>query len=161
MEQDTAMQQEHLAHEKAVHDWKQEMQRVRQQQPPPLPTGARPTALAAETNLRCAPDVRAALHASDPANGRPASATEVVATAYSWITGFQFWSKAQCCAFGSKIGKAARFELMMYDRPGFLPKWHFCKDNSDVPGSLKWRKPSTIWNKWPGIGNHRLVSVSG
>ena len=48
------------------------------------------------------------------------------------------------------------FELMEYDRPQIgpqsLPHWYiFCEDNTDVAGSLKWRKPSTMWNNWPVI----------
>ena len=66
-----------LAHVKAVREWEQEMQRAQQQQPLPLPVGPRPTAVASETSARCAPDVRAALHANDPANQPPSTATEV------------------------------------------------------------------------------------
>ena len=41
-------------------------------------------------------------------------------------------------------------EIIESDQPGYLPRWHvFCEDNREVPGSLKWRKPSTMWYNWP------------
>ena len=44
------------------------------------------------------------------------------------------------------------FDLMDYDKEGFLPNWHiFCEDDANLPNMLKWRKPSTSWNNWPVI----------
>ena len=61
------MLKEKQEHEDAVRRWEQEMQRVQQNQPTALPPGPRPTAVATETNIRYAPDVRAVLQAKGPA----------------------------------------------------------------------------------------------
>ena len=70
----------------------------------------------------------------------------------AWSCGWVFVCRTRGVCMQSAAPFQYLFELMEYDRPGFLPKWHiFYEDNGDVPGSLKWREPSLMWNNWPVI----------